>query len=212
MKTSSPATYFEKEGASSIRSLVAGAVHKKREGESSKDWTFFCLCFMLSSSEIHFFIIRYWVRLGTILCFIVAVQREKSINQASKPSKIVSGVVAVGVGDWKLAPDSRVRTRIESIESQRSIHLYRSRIGKGVNAVDLWKTIWIKSFIRLEIGCVETAIIAFGFFPQPVAPVWKRSSLETSHFWGIKLSRNLHSGSTYRIGEFRLSKDSLLLA
>lgn len=37
MKTSSPATYFEKEGASSIRSLVAGAVHKKREGESSKD-------------------------------------------------------------------------------------------------------------------------------------------------------------------------------
>lgn len=35
----------------------------------------------------------------TILLFIVAVQRENSINQASKPSKIVSGVVAVGVGD-----------------------------------------------------------------------------------------------------------------
>lgn len=57
---------------------------------------------MLSSSEIHFFIIRDLVRLGsieTILFFIVAVQRENSINQASKPSKIVSGVVAVGVGD-----------------------------------------------------------------------------------------------------------------
>ncbi|THF96778.1 hypothetical protein TEA_027554 [Camellia sinensis var. sinensis] len=65
---------------------------------------------------------------------------------------------------------------------------------------------------HLEIGCVETAIMTFGFFPQPVAPVWEGSSLETSHLWGIKLSRNLHSGSTYRIGEFRFSKDSLLLA
>ncbi|KAK8508437.1 hypothetical protein V6N12_020218 [Hibiscus sabdariffa] len=45
-----------------------------------------------------------------------------------------------------------------------------------------------------SIGCVKTAIIAFGFFPQPVAPVWEGSSLETSHLWGIKLSRNLHSG------------------
>lgn len=31
----------------------------------------------------------------------------------------------------KVSPDSRVRTRIESIESQGSIHLYRSSIGKG---------------------------------------------------------------------------------
>lgn len=31
--------------------------------------------------------------------FIVAVQRENSFNQASKPSKIVSGVVALGLGD-----------------------------------------------------------------------------------------------------------------
>jgi hypothetical protein len=50
-------------------------------------------------------------------------------------------------------------------------------------------------------------LIAFGFFPQPVAPVWAGSSLETSHLWEI-ISRNLHSGSTYRIWEFRFSKDS----
>ncbi|KAF4355391.1 hypothetical protein F8388_008088 [Cannabis sativa] len=48
-------------------------------------------------------------------------------------------------------------------------------------------------FSKVRQSCVETAIIAFGFFPQPVAPVWEGSSLEISHLWGIKLSHNLHS-------------------